>query len=140
MLTDAPTSFRITDLGVFVAVARDARHEWAAVRWAVTVTGSARFAELADVSFGALTLFNPLGGVSGCTAMGSLQFKVVEKSFTAVGVAGADLDCRQIAQDGHELTRRLTRLPGVIRMLVKTELELLCTFVGHSLALGKNWQ
>lgn len=105
VLANASSRFRVADLRVFVAIARNARHEWSTTGRTVTEAWRARFTELTQISFGTRTLFDPCGRLAGRTAICRLQFHVVQERFAQRRVRAANFDGRQIAQNRYESAR-----------------------------------
>jgi hypothetical protein len=61
VLANAAAAFGVANIGVSVAIARDAASKRTAVGGFVTESRSAGFAKLADVTFRAIAAFNPVG-------------------------------------------------------------------------------
>lgn len=140
VLANALARLRVADVGVFVAVARDARHERAAPSRTVPIARRARLAELAQIAFRTRALLDP-GGRPACSAsVRRLQLDVVQERFSLRRVGGADLDGGQVAQDGNESARGLARLPGVFAVLVQTERVLSHLLVGQVVVLREDRQ
>jgi hypothetical protein len=125
VLTDASPGLRFADVGVFVAITRDARHERTTKRWRMSESWLAGLAELADVAGGACALFDPKSRSACDPLRGGLQADVVQVARASRGVGGSDSDGSQVAQDGHEGSGGEARLPTVVRMFVQAEAVLL---------------
>lgn len=140
MLADTSSRFRSTNLGVFVAITGNTRHKGTAQGRAVPIAGRARFTELTQVALGTCTLFDPCGGTTSRPSVGRLQFHIVEIGLANHRIGGSDTDRRQVSQNGHESTSRLTWLPGVVVQLVQSERILAHLLVGQRMALREYGQ
>lgn len=89
VLANTTSRLRIANIRMFIAVARYARLERTATRRTVPEAGRTRFAKLSQVAERTCALFHPGGRSTRRSAVGRLQFDVIEDGFALCGKCAA---------------------------------------------------
>lgn len=103
VLADAASTLSITDVGMTIAITWYAASKRPTVGRFMTVARSARLAELTDVTFRAITAFDPVSRRTAGTTACRLQFDVVEETDPTWGVGSTNLERCQVRQDADEI-------------------------------------